>query len=332
MNASVSLIGLTAFGIAAMVAWPLGRLAWSWGFVDRPAARKHHQRSTPMLGGVALMLGVMVPPFVYLTIRDGGVSMSFLALVAGATLLLAVGLVDDRLGVSVPVKLLTQSVAAALIVTAGFGGPWEAALGPLLGTVVTMIWLVGLTNAFNLLDNVDGLAAGIAAVAAIGIFAVDASLFADVIALSVVGACLGFLVHNWSPARMFMGDAGSLPLGLIVATISLEIGHRGAPVDGFFQSRWMDAPPHLSGWILPAVILAVPIVDTVTVCVSRLRLGRNPLTTPGTDHLSHRLLRRGLSVRSAVSLLVFAGLLANGLALFIEFVFALPATAAAEVP
>lgn len=317
LDGTLSGIALTAFAVAAIVAWPLRRLAWSWGFVDQPAVRKHHRAPTPMLGGVAIILGVLLPPLASAALREPQHLMAFLALVAGAALLLVVGLLDDRLGVGVVGKLVSQTAAATMIVAAGISGPWTAALGPVLGTAVDLIWLIGLTNAFNLLDNVDGLASGIAAAAAIGILAVDASTLSHVVAASLAGACLGFLIHNWSPARMFMGDAGSLPLGLVVATLGLGVGGVG---------RGLIAYQPIA-WLLPVLILSVPILDTATVCVSRLRRGRNPLTSPGTDHLSHRLLRRGLSVRGAVSVLVFGGLVANAVAFVLAFASTAPVNA-----
>lgn len=303
------MIAAVAFALTAALAVPLGRLAWAWGFVDRPQPRKHHRMPTPMLGGVALIAGVLAPPLLV-----GLPALPYAGIAAGAVLLLVVGLVDDRVGVGVAGKLVAQAAAAALVLAAGVGGPWLAALGTPLGLALGALWLIAVTNAFNLLDNVDGLAAGMAAVTGLGSLALTSAPLGRALAAALVGACLGFLLHNWSPARLFMGDAGSLPLGLVAATLGLEIGAAGAAGQG---------PLHPLTWLLPLLLLAVPLADTATVCVSRLRHGRNPLTSPGTDHLSHRLLRLGLSVRGAVSVLVLAALITSALAVFL----AMPAAA-----
>lgn len=289
-TASVGVLAVVACAITVVLVPPLRLLAIRTGFVDQPAVRKHHQAATPLLGGVALMLGIFLPPLAL-----SGESGRYGILAAGAGLLMVVGLIDDRRGLSVAVKLSVQLLtASALVVSSVAKAPEILSFNPLLSASVTMLWLVGITNAFNLLDNIDGLSASVASAAALGILAVGGTGMP--LAASVFGATLGFLVFNWAPARIFMGDAGSLPLGLTVAVLVLDLtGQRAGPVP----------------WLLPALLLAVPITDTITVFVSRLRRGQNPLTTPGTDHLSHRLVRTGLDVPGAVTVLVLIALAAN---------------------
>lgn len=303
------IVAAAACGLTALAVSPIRRLAWDWGFVDLPTGRKRHERATPMLGGLALVVGMLLPPLLV------SVENPRLFALAGATLVLtAVGLVDDRLGVGVVGKLAMQAAAAAIVVAAGFAAPWSATLGPTLGGLAAGLFLVLVINAVNLLDNVDGLAAGTAAVSALGVLALGADGLAALLAAALVGAAIGFLLHNWSPARIFMGDAGSMPLGLIVGVLGLEAARLG-------PGRW-------SPWLLPALVLLVPLADTATVIVSRLLRGRNPLTSPGTDHLSHRLARRGLGTEGAVGVLVLAGLAANAVATLL-LVFA---AAFSEVP
>ncbi len=287
---STGVLAAVACLLTVVLVPPLRALAVRTDFVDHPAVRKHHQAATPLLGGVALMIGIFLPPLAL-----AGQSGRYTILAAGAALLMITGLIDDRRGLGVAVKLSVQAlVASALVVSSVAQPPEILAFNPLLSASVTILWLVGITNAFNLLDNVDGLSASVASAAALGILAVGGTGLP--LAACVFGATLGFLVFNWAPARIFMGDAGSLPLGLTVAVLVLDLtGQRAGPVP----------------WLLPALLLAVPIADTMTVFVSRIRRGRNPLTTPGTDHLSHRLVRSGLGVPGAVTVLVLIALAAN---------------------
>jgi UDP-GlcNAc:undecaprenyl-phosphate GlcNAc-1-phosphate transferase len=279
------------------------RLALAWGWVDRPAEHKFHRRPTPLLGGLALFLGTM-PPLVLA--GEGTARWTF---AAGASLLFATGLWDDRRHLSVPVKLAAQAAAATVLV----GGGARAELpGPAwLATVLSLVWIVGVTNAVNLLDSMDGAAPGVALAAAAGFLLLaggpppggsppGGAPLSAVLAPALAGALLGFLPYNLPPARIFMGDAGSLPLGFSLAALGLE-----ARVDGVAPSV---------AWMVPVALLAVPIFDTTLVCGSRLRRGKNPMTHPGKDHFAHRLARRGLGVRGALAWLYALGALSVVLA------------------
>lgn len=235
----------------------------------------------PLMGGVAIYGAILVT----LLVLPVDASPMHLAGILGAiTLVAAVGLLDDRRSLPVSVKLLAQLVAAGMLLAVGLFV--DLAMPAALDTVLTVVWIIGITNAFNLLDNMDGLAAGVSAVAALGFLSLSSAQqgIAPQLAATLLGATLGFLVHNVHPAKVFMGDAGSLVLGLSLAILGLELQTgRGA------SEPWVAA-------LVPVLVLGVPIFDTTLVTLSRLRRGNNPLTRPGQDHLSHRLHRLGISV------------------------------------
>ncbi len=282
----LGVMGLLTAGVA-WVATPLvGRLARRLGVLDLPAGRKLHRAPTPLLGGLALWLAVLVgfacSPAELLPERWG--------LALALTLVAAAGLWDDVRGLSVGGKLVAQLAAAGLAGLSGIrlelGMPQGIELGLTLGVLILF------TNAWNLLDNMDGAATTVALAAALGLalLAVEHGVPATVL-LAVVwgGAALGFLPSNFPPARLFMGDAGSqllgLGLGLTALGLQPHLPARGAGL---------------------ALVLAIPLFDTALVTWSRLRQGKNPLTTPGQDHVAHRLLRAGLTPRQV--LLGFASL------------------------
>jgi UDP-GlcNAc:undecaprenyl-phosphate/decaprenyl-phosphate GlcNAc-1-phosphate transferase len=187
-----------------------------------------------------------------------------------------------------------------------------------LNLALTLFWVLGITNAFNLLDNIDGLCGGMGAVAA-AYFLLLASLngqyLVGAFAAALLGACVGFLIYNFNPARIFMGDMGSLFIGFLMAALGIKL-------------RFPGNVPQVT-WMIPILVLGVPIFDTTLVIVSRLRRGRNPLTTPGTDHVSHRLVRLDWTQREAVLLLYLAGCALGGIALFVSVATARTAYAVA---
>jgi UDP-GlcNAc:undecaprenyl-phosphate GlcNAc-1-phosphate transferase len=215
------------------------------------------------------------------------------------------GLWDDRWGVPPLFKLLGQIVGALFLVANGVQVQLPY-LPPWANVAVTMLWLVGITNAFNLLDNMDGLSGGIAAIAAA--FFLLMSTFSGqylvgALAAAVLGACIGFLVYNYNPASIFMGDSGSLFLGFLLASVGIKL-------------RFPDNVTFVT-WMIPPLVLGVPLFDTTLVVISRLRRGLNPLTTPGKDHASHRLVNTGMTQREAVLTLYLA---AGALGLVATFV------------
>jgi len=300
---------------AALV--PLTRpLANALGAIDEPGPRKHHPEPTPRLGGVGLaasflvivLVGVLVAPHLAAVrwpalqvplamLREAPrVASKLAAVMAGATLCLLVGVLDDALGTRFPVlaKLGGQFLAAGVIVAGGVRTsllPYEW-----MNVVLTVAWLVGMTNAFNLLDNMDGLAAGVAFVASL-VFLLNAwllgELFIVLLLSAFMGSLLGFLVYNAPPARVFLGDSGSLFLGCTMGSLTL-------------LERYVS---HASSWLfpvlMPVVVLAVPLIDTFTVVAVRVKEGR-PIYLGDRLHLSHRLVSRGFSQRGAVGFLYLA--------------------------
>ena len=262
-----------------------GRLAVRWGFIDRPADHKFHDRATPLLGGLALYTGIV--PVLLLISRDAPTRI-FAVVV---TVLFLIGLWDDRHRLSVGLRLSAQAVAAVILVAAGFRA--ELALPVWAAAVLSFLWIVGITNAFNLLDSMDGAATGVAAIAAAGfLLLTGGSTLGETLAVALLGAMLGFLPYNLPPARIFMGDGGSMLVGFSLAVLGLA------------------AKPEADAavaWMVPVLLLGVLIFDTTLVCVSRLRLGKNPMTHPGKDHFAHRLARRGFGVRGALVFLYLAG-------------------------
>ncbi len=294
----------TALAVSAVLTPILGRLAIRWSFVDAPGEHRRHRRPVPLLGGVALWAAVMAAVAVLPTGADRG---RLWAVLGAATLVAAAGLRDDYHPLPVPERLLAQLIAAAVLVSGGLFV--VLALPGWLDAVLTVLWIVGITNAFNLLDNMDGLAAGVTAVAALGFMILTARQggFAPALAAALLGAALGFLIHNFHPARIFMGDAGSLFLGLLLAVLGLDLQTGRA-----LSEPWIAA-------LVPVLLLSVPIFDTTLVTVSRWRRGHNPLTTPGHDHLSHRLRRIGLSPRAVALVIYAAGALAAVLAVVVAW-------------
>jgi UDP-GlcNAc:undecaprenyl-phosphate GlcNAc-1-phosphate transferase len=272
------------------------RLQW----LDSPNRRKMHSDPIPLMGGVAMYLAFVIalPVARSRTVFDEGS-----VVLVGATLLLIVGAIDDRRGLRPLVKLLAQVAAALLLVIGGVGVkflPFDW-----LNGLITILWVVGICNAINLLDNMDGLSAGVAAIACF-FFAMlsvmQGQIWVSIVSAVLMGAIVGFLYFNWNPATIFMGDAGSLLLGFLLAVLGIKL-------------RFPDADERRT-WLIPILVLAVPVLDTTLVTVSRLRRGV-PVASGGRDHISHRLVRSGLTVRQAVTLIYGAALLSGGVAIAI---------------
>jgi UDP-GlcNAc:undecaprenyl-phosphate/decaprenyl-phosphate GlcNAc-1-phosphate transferase len=297
-TAAAPVIGLTAFAAAA-AATPLVRaLARRFGAVAVPRNDRWHQKPTAMMGGVAIFIAVMavVPAMVHQRLEGWVV-------LAASTLLFLVGLVDDFLKIKPYQKLIGQLVGAAAVIYFGLVLPWTNSAPT--NIMVTFLWLIGITNAVNMLDNMDGLSAGIAAIAAIflGInFALNGQLSEALMLAGFAGALLGFLIYNHSPASIFMGDCGSMFIGFFLAATALMSGSGGG------RSRSIVAV-----LAVPVLVLFVPIFDTTFVTVMRKLAGR-AASQGGRDHTSHRLVALGLSERHAVwmlyTLAVSGGLLA----------------------
>ena len=286
-----------AIGMTPLARW----LAPRAGFIDHPAARRVHKRPVPRLGGAAIYIAVIIAALIlgrrfrfaqFGTILVGATGMSFL------------GLVDDRWGVRPLIKLGGQILAALLLWASGVHVSTFAQ--PLLNLAVTVLWVVYITNAINFLDNMDGLAGGVTAIAA-AFFALMCS-FSDqylvgALSVAVLAGCLGFLFYNLNPASIFMGDSGSQFLGFILAALGIKLRF---PQNVDFVT-----------WMVPVLVLGLPVFDTALVTLSRLRRSLNPATTPGKDHTSHRLVAAGLTQREAVLTLYVACFILGLLAVFV---------------
>ncbi len=271
---------------------PLSRqIAMRLGVVDKPNNRKIHLDHKPLMGGMAIYLALTVAVLLFSPpryLRELG------AVLAGATLLALVGLIDDRYGLSARIRFIAQTVAAVGLVLVGmriqlFGIP-------LLDIPITLLWVVAITNAANFMDNMDGLTASMSSVAAfffmVIAFTQELSLV-SILAAGVLGSALGFLVYNFNPSSTFMGDSGALPLGFILAVLGIKL-----QFDQAFSVLW----------VVPIFVLVLPVFDINLVVFTRLAEGRSP-GEAGKDHTSHRLMSIGFSQRQTLLLLVMV----NGL-------------------
>ncbi len=284
------------------------RLAYRIGAVDEPRARGLSDRSMPRLGGVAIFAGVLVGAILFLPL-DG----RFGAIIAGAAVITIVGGLDDVFELSAPVKLAGQITAALIPVLDGvrvesFTLPFlhRVELGD-LGIPLTVVGIVLIMNVVNFSDGIDGLAAGVCAIAAAAFVVLAFDLEranAAVLAAIIAGAALGFLVHNFHPATVFMGDCGSNLLGLLLACVAVE---------GTLKTQSLIA------LVLPLVVLAVPFLDTTFVVLKRLKY-KKPVYQADREHFHHRMDRIGFSTRRTVLYLYAWTLMLAGVALALRFV------------
>jgi len=304
---------LIAFVVALLASLcltvPIRHLALRLGMVDQPGPRKVHLEPIPLLGGIAIYLGFALA--ILLTVH-GAPQQQIAGILTGATLLAFIGFLDDGKLLHHQVKLLIGMPVASLILIASgihaqlFSQFVPGLTGKVLDGAFTVLWVVGITASFSILDHMDGLCAGIAAVAA-AFFTMSASMNGQMLVRSLgaatLGASLGFLRWNFSPAKIFMGDGGAMFLGFLMATLSLKVRPEGAPFP--------------ITWLIPLLILGVPIFDTTLVSISRARRGLLPFTSPGKDHTAHRLSNLGLGHRGAVLVMYCLAALFGTLALLV---------------
>ena len=299
-----AILGIAAFALTGLLTWPVRALAIRLGAMDAPnLARKSQAEPVPYLGGLAIALGITVVTFVAVFVGDQNENLTDLAftVLVPALSLGLMGLVDDLRSLSPWPRLITQSlvgsVVAFIIVQGGtIGTPFGTST---LNTAVTIFWIVGICNSINFFDNLDGAASGAVAIAALGVFFIAFDRGQELVsALSIVtaGATIGFLMWNKSPAKIYMGDAGALFLGVIISVATIRVNPGIVPT-------WKSL-------LIPIMLLAVPLLDTCVAVFSRLARGLSPLTG-GKDHLSHRLVRAGLSrPMAAISLWSASGVCA----------------------
>ena len=294
----VSTGALASTAVLSLVLTPTALwLALRRGVLDRPGGHKGHDSPVPYLGGLAIVVAFAVVVLIAAVVSPFRGALDELGVLLGCAVALSVmGLVDDLRGVPRVLRLIAEMVAAVALHYSGtqvllFDAEWANLL-------LTVVWVVGVTNAFNLLDNMDGLSAGVATVSALSFMVVAATggqFLVAGLAAAIAGCAMGFLRHNFHPARIYMGDAGSLFLGFVLAAIGVKLRFPG-PVQVTF--------------LVPILILGVAILDTTLVTVTRLLHGRSPFLG-GRDHLSHRLVFVGLPVRGAVGL-IYGAAVAHG--------------------
>lgn len=287
----------------AMGGTPVARwIATRTDIVDRPSERKPHLKPIPLLGGAAIYVAFILALLLF---GDQFYISQLVGIFVGATLVSFLGIWDDRQTIRPLLKLAGQTLAALALVSTGVHV--NLFPGTTLDIAITLVWVIGITNALNLLDNMDGLSGGIAAIAA-GFFLLLAALngqyLVGSLAAALLGACLGFLRYNFNPAEVFMGDAGSLFLGFVLAAVGIKLRFPG----NIYSVTWM----------IPVLVLGLPIFDTTLVVISRLRRGVNPFTTGGQDHISHRLVARGWTHREAVMTLYLIACALGASAIFVS--------------
>ena len=325
---------LLASVVTTLLATPFVRyLAGRFGAIDRPSDRKVHPKPTPTLGGIAIWLGVLAGLGVATVIPafEGiyDISSEPLGVAIAGTVVLALGAVDDVRGLTVPAKIAGQVLAGGVLILFGvqlvyfwFPGLGVVSLSTDLAVPLTLIWVLAMINAINLIDGLDGLAAGVVTIAAAAFFVYafrspepifagpsPASLFSVV----VVGSAIGFLPYNLNPARIFMGDSGSMLLGLVLAAATISgVGRSDVPTNPDLAALAIPV-------IIPLLVLAVPLTDVVLAVIRRMRRGR-AVFRPDKEHIHHRLLEIGHSHRTAVMLMYLWSALLAASALAITYV------------
>lgn len=297
----IDLLGYTGLFVVSLliaaISTPFFRnLALKQKILDTPNSERKIQRTAvPYLGGFGIALAVVLTTFVAITFSEATSENYFLALsvLAPAIVLGLIGFIDDKKHLTPLSRFIAQTFAGVftalvLILTKTVGNPTNYVI---LDALLTIIWVVGICNAINFFDNMDGAAGGISALSGFG-FAIiglqNGQYFVAAFGLVLSGACVGYLFWNWNPAKIYMGDAGALFIGIILAALAVRVD-----------------PVSVSGigaFFVPICVLALPILDTTTVVIDRLRRKVSPFEG-GLDHLSHRLRRKGLSVRQSVTTL-----------------------------
>ncbi|HAZ49134.1 MAG TPA: undecaprenyl/decaprenyl-phosphate alpha-N-acetylglucosaminyl 1-phosphate transferase [Cyanobacteria bacterium UBA11371] len=282
------------------------------GWADQPNARRLNKEPLPNAGGLAIYAGVIAALILATVLRPiiiQPVLVQVLSILLGGSILVLVGFIDDQYGLSPYLRLLTQVLTALLLYSSDIRieTAFETPLDPLFSILLTVFWVVGITNAVNLMDGMDGLVGGISFITAMSLLAVSAQFetraAATLLLAALGGATLGFLRYNFYPSLIIMGDAGAYFFGYVLAATSI-IGN--LKVTTVFA-------------LVPTLFfLLLPVIDTTQVVIRRLMAGKNPMSSPGKDHLHHRLLALGLSQRNAAIALWTLSLVCNSLAMKLQ--------------
>lgn len=304
------------FLLACLVTWRLipsvRKFALRVGWADQPNARRINREPLPNAGGLAIYAGVIAAVVLASLLRPielQNVLAQVLTILLGGSILVLVGFIDDQFSLPPNVRLLIQILTALLLVANDIGieGTFGTPIDSTLSMLLTVLWVVGITNAINLMDGMDGLVGGVGFITAMSLLAVSAQFpnhaAATLVLAALGGAALGFLRHNFHPSRIIMGDAGAYFFGYVLAATSIL---------GQLQVTTVFA------LVAPVLFLLLPVLDTTQVVVRRLMAGKNPMSTPGKDHLHHRLLAWGLSQRHAALTLWSITLVCNLLAMRIQ--------------
>ncbi|NLW45253.1 MAG: undecaprenyl/decaprenyl-phosphate alpha-N-acetylglucosaminyl 1-phosphate transferase [Syntrophomonadaceae bacterium] len=299
---------IIAFILAYLVMPVIIKLAFRIGAVDQPSARKVHSQPMPRLGGTGIFLA-----FVLVVVATVNVDRILMGILLGGTAVFLVGVLDDIYRLSPWAKLAAQIAAALIAVYCGvrvdvMTNPFDGVLQlGALSIPLTLLWIIGITNAVNLIDGLDGLAAGVCAIAAvtIGIVAWKGNqVVIAYVALVLTGAVLGFLPHNFHPARVFMGDSGSMFLGFVLACLSVSGLAKGAT---------------LISLCIPVIILGIPVFDTLFAIIRRVN-NQKPIFGADKDHLHHRLMEMGMSHQMSVIVIYIVSALLGGAAVVMAYV------------
>ena len=307
---------ILTFIIAALAAWRfmphVRRFSLECGWADQPNTRRLNKEPLPNAGGLAIFAAVIVALVIATLLRPiviEDVQVQVLAILLGGSFLIMAGFIDDQFGLPPVFRVLVQLVAALLLVSTGiridvlFGGDLASTISVLL----TLVWIIAITNAVNLIDGVDGLAGGVSFITAMSLLAVsaqfEAKAAATLLLAAMAGAALGFLRHNFPPSRIIMGDSGAYFFGYVLAASSILGDLKITTIFALFPT---------------VMFLLVPLIDTLQVIFRRLIRRQNPLSTPGTDHLHHGLLARGLSQRRTTLILWGITLVTNLVAMVIQ--------------
>ncbi len=276
---------LTALFFSIIVTPIAQRVATYIGVISVPRTRDVHIAPVPLLGGAAIYIAFIIA---FIVLDDRQYVLEGVSILLGATLVAVIGFTDDRWGLPATVKMGGQLLAGILLLAGGVH--IQISVEPWVNWALTLFWVVGITNALNFLDNMDGLSGGLATIASAFFLLLAAmneprQILVGAMAAALMGACIGFLRYNFT-SSIFMGDTGSMFIGFILAALAIKV-------------RFLSNVTMVT-WMVPVFVLGVPIFDTTMVFVSRLRRGVNPFTTAGKDHISHRLVALGMTKLEAV--------------------------------
>jgi len=286
------------------------------GWADQPSARRLNREPLPNAGGLAIFCAVVLALVIATLLRRIviiDVQVQILAIVLGGSFVMLTGFIDDQYGLPPVFRLVVQLIAALLLVATGirvdvtFGGDFATAIS----VIITVIWVVAITNAINLIDGIDGLAGGVSFITALSLLAVSAQFreraAATILLAAVAGAALGFLRHNFPPSRIIMGDSGAYFFGFVLAASALLGNLKFTTIFGLGPAV-----------IFLLLVFLLPVIDTLQVIARRLLKRKNPISSPGKDHLHHTLMARGLSQRRTTLILWAITLATNVAAMIIQ--------------